>query len=177
MKPILLLLWVGGCASSPAIKPTEKGALVEIANVPDGQNCYPVRGPGHDRGEVCAFRLRSALDDLVGRMLDGHLADPSRYRARLELEDVRFTTAATNPSRYDQRTLTYHFTLQDAAGQPVVDVQRTLAEPISGIHHGTTRPIPYELLLSWDLYCPPVLYQMLFEMVDQIAGQIDAARA
>jgi hypothetical protein len=67
-----LFLWLAGCASFPAAKPAPGGTMLEISNVSDGMNCYPVRGYLHERGAICVWRLRTTLDDVMGKMLDQH---------------------------------------------------------------------------------------------------------
>lgn len=175
MRPLLLCLLAVGCASFPAAKSTVGGTILEIANVPEGENCYPIRGVDHDRGVLCAYRLRTTLDDMVGKMLDRHLPG-NQYKARLELESVKLATAPSNPGRLEKRSVSYHFTLTAADGKPVLDLRNAIDEDVPQLHHGTSRPLPTEMVQAPELYRPPVLYQMFFDMLDQISQGIDAAR-
>jgi hypothetical protein len=167
MKAALLLV-LAGCVSFPAVKPTPRGTLLEIANVPEGLNCYPVRGHLHERGSMCTWRLRTTLDDVLGKMLDRHL--PPGYQARFELESARFVTGPDTPTRIVERDIAYHFTLT-RDGKTALDVHETYMEPVLF----PFRPIPAAMVEAPDLYDPPMLYQLVFHLLDHLADQIDAS--
>ncbi len=165
----LLALFATGCATVP------KGYTLEVANVPEGVNCVPVRGPQVENGCMPVWRLHANLDYLLKETLNQHLraAADAGYRATFELKDVRFKTTEVAQRTLVRREAAFHFTLVDKNGATVVDLDERVDEAVPRL--GYNHPLAGLMIAAPSLYQPIQVYGLFFDIMDQIGEAVDAA--
>src|SRR5581483_8892234 len=115
---------LAGCATA------HHNYSLDLSQIPEGLNCFD-RAPSR-AVELCQWRLRSGLEDLLQETLDGELHDVTRgYRARFELVDLDYASVRVLGAPVRTR-VAYRFTLRDANDRELVALDETLIQPTLG---------------------------------------------
>ena len=130
----------------------------------------PVSGPEAAHRSLCAWRLNTTVDAALREVLDTHLPAGVEYHARFELRNASLLNSKETPLSIVSRRAAYRFALTDADGKRVVDRLAVITDPVI-----KSRLLRTAMVVSPELYQPFIVFELFFDIVDQVAASIDAA--